>query len=75
MKTTVVVTLALCLGGCGSFMEGWNAAEARRQEQIRQLAPILIVPVVPGAPQPGLFDYATGRKPGCTNITGYGVGC
>ena len=26
-------------------------------------------------PQPGLFDYVTGKKPTCTNPSGYGIGC
>lgn len=70
----------LLVGGCGIVPNGYGGyctegvnCEQQR-ERMRSLAPVLVVPA-PAGSQPGVFDYATGRKPTCTNPTGYGVGC
>ena len=74
-----IVLVGLLLAGCGIVPNGYGGYCTpgpdcdRQHEQMRSLG---IAPgYYPTPPASSPFDYATGKKPGCTNMTGYGTGC
>lgn len=84
-KTLLAVTAAVLLGGCATATYEQQARCAQvggtpnmfnADLCVPQTAPISSSPTGYSPPtQPSPFDYATGKKPTCTNPSGYGAGC